>query len=144
MLPTTIAMIVAAMIATRLVGSSKMTHRAVVLIGFLLMAAGSLIVLFPPVSSGLDLAPGLAVFGLGLGACAILPDLVQASAPPDQVSDVAGLSRSFSYLGQSLAVAITGVVLVSVLTSTLLHEAERSEVLVGEQQRVVERNKGGT
>jgi predicted MFS family arabinose efflux permease len=142
MLPTTIAMIVAAMIATRLVGSSKMTHRAVVLIGFLLMAAGSLIVLFPPVSRGLDLAPGLAVFGLG--ACAILPDLVQAAAPPDQVSDVAGLSRSFSYLGQSLAVAITGVVLVSVLTSTLLHEAERSEVLVGEQQRVVERNKGGT
>jgi hypothetical protein len=137
-------MIVAAMIATRLVGSSKMTYRAVVLIGFLLMAAGSRIVLFPPVSSGLDLAPGLAVFGLGLGACAILPDLVQASAPSDQVSDVTGLSRSFSYLRQSLAVAITGVVLVSVLTSTLLHEAERSEVLVGEQQRVVERNKEGT
>ena len=57
-----------------------------------------------PHNNALQLAPGLAIFGVGLGACSILPDLVQSSAPAEQISDAAGLANSFSYFGQSLVV----------------------------------------
>jgi hypothetical protein len=51
------------------------------MVGFLLTAAGAAIVLVLPHNNPLQLAPGLAVFGLGLGlgACSILPDLVLQS-----------------------------------------------------------------
>jgi hypothetical protein len=103
-----------------------------------LAAAGAAIVLILPHNNALQLAPGLAIFGFGLGACSILPDLVQSSAPAEQISDASGLANSFSYLGQSLGVAITGVVLTSVLTSAFLSEAQRSSVLAVEQQLAVE------
>jgi MFS family permease len=138
MLPYMLGMIAGALIAGRLLGRGRTSHRTVVMVGFLLAAAGAAIVLILPHNNALQLAPGLAIFGFGLGACSILPDLVQSSAPAEQISDAAGVANSFSYLGQSLGVAITGVVLMSVLTSAFLFEAQRSSVLTVEQQLAVE------
>jgi Na+/melibiose symporter-like transporter len=138
MLPYMLGMIAGALIAGRLLGRGKTSHRTVVMVGFLLAAAGAAIVLILPHNNALQLAPGLAIFGFGLGACSILPDLVQSSAPKEQISDAAGVANSFSYFGQSLGVAITGVVLMSVLTSAFLSEAQRSSVLTVAQQQAVE------
>jgi len=136
LLPTTVLLIVAALAATRLVGGGRVSRRALIIAGFLLMAAGAVIVAlgFDPGGSGLRLAPGLAVAGIGLGLCTLLPDLVQSSAPPDQVSDVSGLSRSFSYLGQSIGVALGGALMIGVLMSALTSGVQASTTFTAQQK----------
>jgi MFS family permease len=145
LLPTTVALIVAAAAAARLVGAGKVTRRHIIVLGFLLIAAGSVIVAisFDPDGSGLRLAPGLAISGLGLGLCAILPDLVQSSAPADAVSDVAGLSRSASYLGQSVGVALAGALMVGVLVHSFTAGVRDSKVLSVQQKDAVEQTLDG-
>jgi hypothetical protein len=133
-------LILAAMAATWLVGRGRLTRKPIVIFGFLLMASGGVIVAltFDPAGSGWRLAPGLAVAGLGLGLGAILPDLVQSSAPPDEVSDVSGVSNSFSYLGQSVGVALAGALLAGVLLQSITDEVERSTALTERQRTQVE------
>jgi MFS family permease len=140
LLPTTLMLIVAAMAATWLVGRGRLTRKPIVVLGFLLMAAGGIIVAltFDPDGSGWTLAPGLAVAGLGLGLGAILPDLVQSSAPPKEVSDVSGLSNSFSYLGQSVGVALAGALMAGVLLQSFTDQVERSVSLTEPQKTQVE------
>ncbi|HEX6469338.1 MAG TPA: MFS transporter [Streptosporangiaceae bacterium] len=141
LLPTTLALIVAAAIASRLVGAGRVGRKPLIVAGFLLIAAGSVVVAFTfdPDGSGLRLAPGLAVAGLGLGLCAILPDLVQSSATEDAVSDVAGLSRSASYLGQSVGVALAGALMVGVLVDSFGSGVRASAILGTDQKAAVQR-----
>lgn len=139
LLPTTAMLILAAAAAPRLVGAGRATRRQIVFVGFMLMAAGAAIVAltFDPHASGLRLAPGLAIAGLGLGLCAIVPDIVQSAAPPDAVSDVAGLSNSFAYLGQSLGVALAGVLMVTVLVGSFTAGVDDSTALTSAQKTTV-------
>jgi MFS family permease len=139
LLPATAALIVAAAACSALVGVGRVTHRSVVVFGFLAIAVGAveIALMLGPGASGLDLAPGLVLAGLGLGACAVLPDLVQSSAAPENVSDVAGLSRSVSYLGQSVGVALGGAVLLGVLLSSFTAGVHNNQVLTDQQQSVV-------
>ncbi|RSM83199.1 MFS transporter [Kibdelosporangium aridum] len=141
LLPATATLIVAAAAFSALVGARRATHKSIIVVGFLAIAGGAVQValMLEPGISGLDLAPGLVLAGLGLGACAMLPDLVQSSARPDNVSDVAGLSRSVSYLGQSVGVALGGVVLLGVLLSSFAAGVRDSQVLTGQQKSVVTR-----
>jgi hypothetical protein len=139
LLPATAALIVAAAACSALVGVGRVTHRSVVVFGFLAIAVGAveIALMLGPGASGLDLAPGLVLAGLGLGACAVLPDLVQSSAAPENVSDVAGLSRSVSYLGQSVGVALGGAVLLGVLLSSFTAGVHNNQFLTDQQQSVV-------
>jgi hypothetical protein len=77
--------------------------------------------------------------GLGLGLCAILPELVQSSATEDAVSDVAGLSRSASYLGQSVGVALAGALMVGVLVDSFGSGVRASTMLGTDQKAAVQR-----
>jgi Na+/melibiose symporter-like transporter len=139
LLPTTLMLIIAAMVATRLVNGGRRARKPIVIFGFLLIACGGVIVAltFGPDSSGWALAPGLAVAGLGLGLTTILPDLVQSSAPPGEVSDVSGLSNSFCYLGQSVGVALAGALMVAVLLQSFTDNVNRSAVLNAQQKTQV-------
>jgi MFS family permease len=140
LLPTTLMLILAAALATRLVSGGRLTRKPIIMCGFLLMAGGGVIVAlsFGPDSSGWALAPGLAVAGLGLGLSTILPDLVQSSAPPADVGDVSGLSNSFAYLGQSVGVALAGALMVGVLLQGFTDNVERSAALTAQQKTQVE------
>ncbi|TNC29131.1 MFS transporter [Amycolatopsis alkalitolerans] len=139
LLPSTVMLIVLAALAARAAGSARVSRKLIIATGFGLMAAGSALiaVMIQPSSSGWSLLPGLAVLGAGLGACSILPDLVQSSAAGNRVSDVAGLSRSASYLGQSLGVALAGAVMLGVLVSSFTKGVESSQVLTEQQQTQV-------
>ncbi|MEU6114177.1 MFS transporter [Streptomyces sp. NPDC047117] len=140
LLPATVMLVLGAASGTRAVGRGRTTRKPLILVGFLLIAAGAVMTVFAfePVSSGLKIAPGLAVAGLGLGLCTLLPDLVQSSAAEDRVSDVAGLSRSFSYLGQSLGIALAGALMIGVLLNTMLASARTSTALTSSQKATVE------
>jgi hypothetical protein len=94
-------------------------------------------VAFDPGSGGGTFALPLTIAGLGLGGAVVLQDLVQSSAPTEQASDVAGLSRSSSYLGQSIGVALAGAVLVGVLLTSTSSGVQTSPVLTAEQQQTV-------
>ncbi|NUT47366.1 MAG: MFS transporter [Saccharothrix sp.] len=144
-LPSTVALVAAATAASKLAGSGRIGRKALVVAGFGLVVVGLVIIALTmrPHSTGWSLLPGLAVLGLGLGACVVLTDLVQSSAPPGQVSDVAGLSRSSSYLGQSVGVALSGAVLLGALlgsftagvnTSTALSATQKDELTTAVRQ----------
>lgn len=136
LLPSTVMLVLGSMAGARAVGEGRTTRKPLIILGFLLIAAGTALVAaaFDPDSSGLRIAPGLAVAGLGLGLCTLLPDLVQSSADEDVVSDVAGLSRSTSYLGQSLGVALAGALMIGVLLNTALDAVRDSPVLTSSQK----------
>ncbi|MFI8992955.1 MFS transporter [Streptomyces sp. NPDC053542] len=136
LLPSTVMLVLGSMAGARAVGEGRTTRKPLIVLGFLLIAAGTVLVAaaFDPDSSGLHIAPGLAVAGLGLGLCTLLPDLVQSAADEDVVSDVAGLSRSTSYLGQSLGVALAGALMIGVLLNTALDAVTDSPVLTSSQK----------
>ncbi|MDF5751811.1 MFS transporter [Spongiactinospora sp. TRM90649] len=139
LLPLSALLILGAMAATRLLGAGRVTRRTLVVYGFLLLAAGSVLIglTFNPQGSGLWLAPGLAVAGVGMGCCTILSDLVQSAARPDEVSDVAGLSRSLSYLGQSVGVALAGALMTAVLLWTFTAGVDASGVFPPAQKSAI-------
>jgi MFS family permease len=63
-------------------------------------------------------APGLLLFGLGVGVM-LTPsvNLVQSAFPEQQQGEISGLSRAVSNLGSSFGTAIAGTILVSNLAS---------------------------
>jgi MFS family permease len=82
----------------------------VVMIALLDMGAGPEIVTWP-----------MLLAGLGVGALASQLGAVTVSAVPDEQSgEVGGLQNTVTNLGASIATALTGAVLISVLTTTFL------------------------
>jgi hypothetical protein len=84
----------------------------------------------------LSFALGLIIVGLGLGLChPVTTDLVQSSAPPEQLSEVSGFSRSMYYLGTSLGTALSGAVLIVVLIATGSTLIQQSEIFSTDQKK---------
>ncbi|MEO3782464.1 MFS transporter [Actinocorallia sp. B10E7] len=144
LLPTTLGLVTAAPVVTKLVTNGRMTQRAAQAWSFLLMISGCVLIvaMFRPYeqgvfSTGLGFAPGLFLFGLGQGMSTTLTDLVQSAPPPHEVSDVAGLSRSGNYLGSAMGIALAG----ALMTVTLLYSFEagvdQSTVLTGGEKKIV-------
>ncbi|MFE1577182.1 MFS transporter [Streptomyces fradiae] len=136
-----VALSVGASMTVRLVGSGRMTHRTAQLWAFSLMAAGcaAVAVMFGPwcdVSAiGLALTPGLLLVGFGRGMATTANDLVQSAAPPEEVSDVTGLSRTATYLGSSFGVALAGAFMTTTLLLAFEAGAEDSTVLSSAQRQ---------
>jgi hypothetical protein len=94
----------------------------VVLIALLDIGAGPEIVTWP-----------LLLAGLGVGALASQLGAVTVSAVPDEQSgEVGGLQNTVTNLGASIATALTGAVLISVLTTTLLTGLENDPAVSDE------------
>jgi hypothetical protein len=95
-------------------GFSALLLGIVVLIALLDAGAGAEIVTWP-----------MLLAGLGIGALASQLGAVTVSAVPDEQSgEVGGLQNTVTNLGASLATALTGAVLISVLTTTFLGELQ--------------------
>jgi hypothetical protein len=140
LLPSTIALVIATVIVSRLVAAEMIRRKTLVLVSFGLMAVGALLLAytFGPDSGGWDFALPLALVGLGMGTGVVLQDMVQISAPAGQDSEVAGLSRSATYLGQAIGVALAGAVLAGVLIASFTAAAQASPVLSPEQKQQVD------
>jgi hypothetical protein len=132
--------------AARRIGLGRLTHRTASMGAFVLMAAGcgAIGFLFSPHTQGVSavgpaLAPGILLVGLGRGMATTTTDLVQSAPPPEEVSDVTGLSRTAGYLGSAFGVALAG----ALLTTSLLYSFEAgvngSDVLSTTQKTLVTR-----
>lgn len=144
LLPTTVGLMVAAPIGARLVAGGRITHRAAQIWSFVFMIAGCVAVaaMFDPretgaSATGLALAPGLFLLGLGQGLTTTLTDLIQSAPPPDEVGDVTGLSRSANYLGSSLGVALAGAFMTTALLYAFQTGVDESAVLTSDQKQLV-------
>jgi MFS family permease len=95
-------------------------QRTLIRSGFIVaeVGIGLLLGLYNVSSSVWVLAPGLFVFGLGVGVM-LTPsvNVVQSAFPESQQGEISGLSRSVSNLGSSMGTAIAGTILVSDLAA---------------------------
>jgi MFS family permease len=143
LLPTTLGLMVTAALAARLVAAQRLTHRGAQMWSFVFILTGCVTVtaLFDPrqgiTATALALAPGLFLIGLGQGMATTVTDLIQSAAPPDEVSDVTGLSRTGTYLGSSLGVALAGAFMTSALLYSFESGVEESAVLTPTQKELV-------
>ena len=113
--PATIGILAASAGADRF--ARRHTQRWLIVVGFLLAAAGLLLLLLLVRSqSGFwTFAPGLLLFGLGVGVMLTASvNVVQSSFSDAEQGEISGLSRSVSNLGSSLGTALVGSVLVAV------------------------------
>jgi MFS family permease len=130
MTPATLGVLIASARIQNIV--KRRPGRQVLLAGFGVATVGIVLMLIAAMLAASDwaLAPGLFVFGLGMGA--ILPasvTLVQSSMPEEDQSEISGVSRSVSNLGSSLGTAVAGAVMVSVLITTVTSLTQSSVVL---------------
>jgi len=130
MTPATIGVLIASLRIQNIV--KRRPGRQVLTLGFSVAALGILLLLLAAmlVQNDWALAPGLFVFGLGMGA--ILPasvTLVQSSMPEEDQSEISGVSRSVSNLGSSLGTAVAGAVMVSVLITGVTGLTQASQTL---------------
>jgi hypothetical protein len=103
-------------------GFSALLLGIVVMIALLDAGAGPEIVTWP-----------MLLAGLGVGALASQLGAVTVSAVPDEKSgEVGGLQNTVTNLGASIATALTGAVLISVLTTTFLSGLENDPAVSDE------------
>ena len=130
MTPATIGVLIASLRIQNIV--KRRPGRQVLTLGFGVATVGIVLMLLAAMLANNDwaLAPGLFIFGLGMGA--ILPasvTLVQSSMPEEDQSEISGVSRSVSNLGSSLGTAVAGAVMVSVLITGVTSLTQASQVL---------------
>jgi hypothetical protein len=125
-----------AMVAFPLVQAlaARTTERAAVGAGLLLEAIGLIGVAVAISSdSALWIMPGLAVYGLGVGAAtAQLSALVLADVPPSRNGLASGISSAVRQLGSTMGVGVLGVVFSATLANTDGALADRPVQRMGE------------
>jgi predicted MFS family arabinose efflux permease len=112
--PATAGILISSAFAGRL--ARRRSQRFLIRSGFVGTVLGVivLLVLVPETSNPLSFAPGLLIFGLGVGVMLTASaNVVQSAFPENLQGEISGLSRSVSNLGSSLGTAIVGSVLVS-------------------------------
>jgi MFS family permease len=121
LLPLSLTILAAAAGVPRLFPAAS--PRRVVRIGFGLLAAGTIILV-----AALDAGAGpevvtwpLLLAGLGVGSLASqLGSVTVSSVPTSQSGEVGGVQNTVMYLGASVGTALSGAILIAVLTTTFL------------------------
>lgn len=112
LLPASIAILIFSILGARL--SSVLDSKYILMIGFLISAAGTFILggVFNLHTQMMDIIPATIVFGVGIGLLlSQLTNLTMSAARSDQETDASGLYNSFKNLGYSLGTALIGVLL---------------------------------
>ena len=114
----TLGILVASLSAERF--AKRFPQRSLIMAGFAITIIGVLVLLalVRGHHSAWAFAPGLLLIGLGVGLM-LTPsvNVVQSSFADSQQGEISGLSRSISNLGSSLGTAITGTIIVAVVTT---------------------------
>lgn len=113
LLPSTVGLLITSLLAPKL--AMKFNHKIIMIIGFIL-AIGSTFLLkyqFGLNTHFIDIAPGLTVFGLGLGFVISLGvDISLNTTPEEKQSTASGLITTSQTLGSSMGTAIIGCILI--------------------------------
>ncbi len=120
LLPLSIALLIAAPLSSVL--SKYITPKRLIQAGLLLDIAAMLFLYFTinADSTSLTLAPGLGLYGFGMGLMmAQISNLTLSAVRVDQAGEASGLNNTGRQLGSTLGSAIIGSVLLSVLTTNI-------------------------
>jgi len=112
LLPASITILIFSLLGARL--SSKIQPKYLLMIGFLISAAGSYILggVFNLNTQPTNIIPGTIVFGIGIGfLLSQLTNLTMSAAKANQETDAAGFLNAFKNLGYSMGTALIGVLL---------------------------------
>ncbi|MGZ4932539.1 MAG: MFS transporter [Halobacteriota archaeon] len=132
LLPLSIAILILSLAGGRL--SSFIRPKRIVLIGFLIAAAGTSLLtgVFSSQTQIVDIVPGTVIFGIGVGLLlSQLTNLTMSAAASSQQTDASGFLNTTKNLGYSVGTALVGVVLLvgifnglvsGISTSSLVNE----------------------
>lgn len=136
--PLSLSMFVLALLIGRI--GVKLRPGRVVLVGFGLMVAGvlSLIFILPDAASGWSLVLPLTVTGSGLGLLVSqLNNYTLAPISGQRISEAAGVNSASGSFGLSFGLAFAGAIMLATLSFAFTNMAQNSSVLVGSQKQQV-------
>jgi MFS family permease len=134
LMPFSISMLVLAIVGARL--SDRFFAHQIIRVGWIFATAGlgALGASIQPGATFTDLALG-GLFGMGVGLIASqILNLILSSVDRQQTAETAGLSSTFEQLGNSIAVALVGTVMLTTLASGLAQGINDSAVLPEESK----------
>ncbi|MFO0971434.1 MAG: DHA2 family efflux MFS transporter permease subunit [Candidatus Saccharimonadales bacterium] len=130
LLPMSLAVMIGAPLALKL--TKRFTPKQVIQIGFLVSTLGSVLLYFAfSVDATVwSFAPGLALFGLGLGfGFSQLSNLTLSAVSVDQSGEASGVNNTLRQVGQSFGSAIIGAALIATISSSVVKNVETSSEL---------------
>ena len=141
LLPASISVFVLSLAGSRLTPFMRPKH--VVLIGFLVAAAGAFLLrdVFGLYTQITDILPGSIVFGAGVGLLlSQLTNLTMSAAGKDQQTDASGFLNTAKNLGYSVGTALIGVILLVGIFNGLVSAVSTSTLVSNTTQQQVEAN----
>lgn len=130
LLPMSIAIMISAPLALKL--TNRLTPKRVIQLGFMVSLIGLLILilLLNTDSTRLILAPGLFIYGIGLGfGFSQLNNLTLSAVSVEQSGEASGVSNTLRQVGSSFGSAIIGAALIATLTSSIISGIQSSQVI---------------
>lgn len=138
MLPTSVALLVTALLGSRL--AARFAPRTIVRAGFLFLLAACVALLSTIVPSidTLDFAIAMGVLGIGMGlVVSQLGNVVQSAVDEDDRSEAGGLQYTAQQLGSSLGTALIGAIVITGLSAAFATNVENdSQISASVQQQV--------
>ena len=130
LLPMSIAVMIGAPLALKF--SKKLTPKQVIQLGFIINTIG-IVYMYTVLSASsgpMTLAPGLFLYGIGMGfAFSQLSNLTLSAVAVDQSGEASGVNSTLRQVGASFGSAIIGAALISTISSAAISNINGSQVL---------------
>jgi EmrB/QacA subfamily drug resistance transporter len=131
-LPLSIAILVGSPVAGILAGKWSVPQKYLIQVGLVLALIGG-ILLRTEVSATSTVAsfvPGMLAFGLGFGLLiSQLANLTLSAVSVQMAGEASGVNNTFRQIGTSMGQALIGALLISALSTQLMHDVSASKVL---------------
>lgn len=138
LLPMSLAVMIGAPLALKL--TKRFTPKQVIQIGFFVSIIGAILLYlaFSVDATVWDFAPGLALFGLGLGfGFSQLSNLTLSAVSVNQSGEASGVNNTLRQVGQSFGSAIIGAALLATISSSVVKNVESSPDLPAQMKPAV-------
>ena len=112
--------------------ASRFNPKPIVIAGMVVLSGGTFLLstLTTPGATGLSLAPGLIVFGVGFGlSVSQMNNIILSSAPDRLAGSASAASATMRQVGGSIGVAVLGSILASLIITNLVSAVNANSVI---------------
>ncbi len=130
LLPMSLALLVVAPLSAFM--SKKVSPKFLISLGLFINTIAYVVLYYTMKvsSTGIDLAPGLAIFGIGMGmVMSQVNNITLSAVEPRQAGEASGVSATLRQVGSTLGSAIMGAILIGSLGSQLSSGVQSSSVI---------------
>jgi len=130
LLPMSIAIMIGAPLSLKL--TKKLLPKQIIQLGFVISSLGALYLFMTlsTTSTVWDLAPGLFIYGLGMGfGFSQLSNMTLSAVSVEQSGEASGVNNTLRQVGSSFGSAIIGAALIATLTSGVVKKLTASAVI---------------